>query len=231
MDLSGNLSNSFEYAKKLFSDFGRLIILIVLNVIPLVNWIVIGYDARVLRESPSKDAPPKLENYGELFVNGAKIFFASLIYMLIPLILIVVGVGSFIGALIMGGMAGQFATGVPTSAGLASLSILGGTGVVLLLVGLVLAFFMLIILAAGIAHMTKTGKFSKAFAFGEILKLIGKIGWGKYIAWIVLVVIISVIVGAFFSVPYVGWLISIIIGPVLAVFIFRSLGILYTDGQ
>ena len=64
LNLSGNLSNSFDYAKKLFSDFGRLIILIVLNVIPLVNWIVIGYAARVLRESPSSEVPPKLERYG-----------------------------------------------------------------------------------------------------------------------------------------------------------------------
>jgi hypothetical protein len=231
LDLSGNLSNSFEYAKKLFSDIGRLILLIVLNVIPLVNWIVVGYDARVLRESPSGEAPPKLENYSELFVDGAKIFFASLVYMLIPLILIGAGIGSFIGALVMGGMAGQFATGAPTGAGIAALSILGGTGIVLLLIGLILAFLMLIILAAGIAHMVKTGKFSKAFAFGEIFKLIGKIGWGKYLVWIILVVIISCILGAVYSVPYVGWLIAIIVGPVLAVFIFRSLGILYNDGQ
>ena len=48
MDLPDNLSNSYEYAKKLFSDFGRLVILIILDLIPLVNWIVVGYAARVL---------------------------------------------------------------------------------------------------------------------------------------------------------------------------------------
>lgn len=95
MDLAENLSNSFEYARKLFSDIGRVIILIVLDLIPLVNWVVVGYAARVLKESPGADAPPKLEKYGELFVGGAKIFFASLIYMIIPLLLIVAGVGSF----------------------------------------------------------------------------------------------------------------------------------------
>jgi len=71
LDLAENLSNSFEYAKKLFTDFGRLIILIVLDLIPLVNWIVTGYAAKVLRESPGGDAPPKLEKYGDMFVDGA----------------------------------------------------------------------------------------------------------------------------------------------------------------
>ena len=225
------MSNSFEYAKKLLGDFGRLIILIVLNLIPFVNWIVVGYDVKVVRESPESVVPPKLEKYGELFVDGAKVFFASLVYMLIPLILIGAGLGSFIGALDMEGGPGFMTRGLPTGLPMQSLSILGGTGLVLLLIGAIVAFVMLIILAAGIAHMIKCGKFSKAFAFGEILHLIGRIGWGKYLAWIVLVVIISAIVGALFAIPYVGWLVSIIIGPALAVFYFRSLGILYNDGK
>jgi hypothetical protein len=43
LDLPDNLRNSYEYAKELFSDFGRLVILIILDLIPLVNWIVMGY--------------------------------------------------------------------------------------------------------------------------------------------------------------------------------------------
>jgi hypothetical protein len=101
---------------------------------------------------------------------------------------------------------------------------------VLVLVGLLVAFVMLILLAAGIAHMIKTGKFGKAFAFGEILNLIGKIGWGKYIAWLILIVILAAIVGAIAgAIPYVGWIIAAIIGPALTVFYFRSLGVLYSE--
>ena len=51
LNLTENLGKSFDYAKKMFTDIGRLIVLIVLDVIPIVNWIVIGYGARVLRES------------------------------------------------------------------------------------------------------------------------------------------------------------------------------------
>lgn len=226
LDLPDNLSNSFEYAKKLFSDFGRLVILVILYLIPLVNWIVIGYAARVLRESPGSDAPPKLEDYGRMFVDGAKIFFASLIYMLIPLILIGAGVGSFIAGMVMSGGPDFILRGfTPTQ-----MFVFGGTGLALVLIGVAVAFLMLIVLAAGIAHMVKTDKFGKAFAFGEIFGVVGKVGWSRYLAWVILVALIAAIVGAVVgAVPYVGWLISAIIGPPLVVLFFRSLGILYSD--
>ena len=220
MNLSENLSNSFEFAKRLLSDGGRLIILIVLDIIPIVNWIVIGYAARVLRESPGTETPPKLEKYGEMFVDGAKVTFASLIYMLVPTILIATGASSLFAGMLS--LQGGFA---------APSVMLGGTGVVLLLVGILLGIILLLLLAAGMAHMLKTGKFGKAFAFGEILRIIRGIGWGKYIAWIVVLVIISMIIGGVAGlIPYVGWVISAIISPILSVFIFRSLGLLYNEG-
>jgi len=216
MNLTQNLSNSFNYAKKLLSDGGRLIILIVLNLLPLVNWIFVGYAARVLREAPASEAPPKLEKYGALFTDGAKVSIASLIYMIVPLALIISGAVSM-GAGIFSGES-------------ASLT-LGGLGVLLLLVGLLLAFVFLVFLGVGIAHMVKTGKFGKAFAFGEILAIIGRIGWGKYVGWAVLTAIIAFVVGGLAgSIPYVGWLLSAVISPFLFIFIFRSLGDLYNDG-
>lgn len=219
MNLSENLSNSFDYAKKLLSEGGRLIILIVLDIIPIVNWIVIGYAARVLRESPGTETPPKLEKYGEMFIDGAKVFFAFLVYMLIPAILIVAGGASLFASVLT--LQGQV---TPTL-------MLGGTGLVLVLVGSVLAIIFSILLAVGVAHMIKTGKFGKAFAFGEIFSIIRGIGWGKYLGWIIIVVIIGVLIGGITGlIPYVGWLISAIISPILNVFIFRSLGLLYNDG-
>jgi len=219
LNLTGNLGNSFEYAKKMFSDVGRLIVLIVLDVIPIVNWIVIGYGARVLRESPGSDVPPKLEKYGEMFVDGAKIFFASLIYMIIPIIFIGAGFASF--------SAGGFLQGQMLGPGAMMFS---GTGLVLILVGVILAFFFLLVLSIGLAHMVRTGKFGKAFAFGEIFAIIRGIGWSKYVGWAIVVFVIALVVGGIAgAIPYVGWLISIIISPVLTVFIFRSLGLLYNE--
>lgn len=220
LNLTENLSNSFEFAKRLLSDGGRLIILIVLDIIPIIDWIVLGYAARVLREAPGTETPPKLERYGEMFVDGAKIFFASMIYMLIPIVLIVIG-----GASLFAGL-------LSTQSGVVLPRVmLGGAGVVLLLVGVLLGIILLLLLAVGIAHMLKTGKFGKAFAFGEILGIIRSIGSGKYLAWIVVLIIITAVIGgAAGLIPYVGWVISAIISPILSVFAFRSLGLLYNDG-
>ena len=226
MDIGENFSNSFDYARKLFSDGGRLLILIILDIIPIVNWIVVGYAARVLREAPGGKNPPKLENYGDLFVDGAKVFFASLVYMIIPLAVMGAGIASVAFAMFMGG---GLIPGTPRPIEGGSLFVLGGTGIVLLLVVAILAFLALIVLGAAIAHMIEKGKFGKAFAFGEILDVIREIGWGRYLAWVVLVAIIAIVVGAITSaIPFVGWLIEVIIAPAVAVFFFRSLGLLYS---
>ena len=161
MDISDNFSNSFDYAKKLFSDGGRLIILIILNMVPVVNWILLGYASRVLKEAPAGNAPPKVEDYGGLFLEGAKVFFAGLIYMIIPLAIVGAGMVSLLPALFMGGLSMENGW-----------MLLGGAGLGLIFAGAILAFLVLIILGAAIAHMIKKGKFSKAFAFGEILDAI-----------------------------------------------------------
>lgn len=218
MNLTENFSNSFNYTKQLLSDGGRIIILIVLDIIPIANWIVVGYAARVLREAPTSEAPPKLENYGNLFVEGAKVFFASFIYMLIPIILIAAGAASLFAGFFSMEAAGP---------GL----MLGGAGIVVVLAGIVLGFFLLILLGVGIAHMVKTGKFSKAFAFGEIIKIISGIGKVKYLGWVILTVLIAVLIGAITGrIPYIGWLLSAVMSPFFTVFIFRSLGDIYNDG-
>lgn len=225
MNLGENLGNSFDYAKKMFSDGVRLIILIVLDLIPIVNWIVVGYGARVLRDAPASEAPPRLERYGDLFVNGAKVFFAALVYMIVPMALMFAGIASLLFPMLTQIQGPGFIPD-PTS-----MMMLGGTGLTLVVVGFILAVFFLIILGVGLAHMIKTGRFGKAFAFGEIFRIIGGIGWGRYLGWIIIVVIIALVIGGVAGlIPFIGWIVSAIISPVLTVFVFRSLGTLYNDG-
>jgi len=225
MNLSENLSNSFEYAKKLFSDAGTLIILIVLHIVPVVNWIVVGYATKALKESPGTDSPPKLERYGDLFIEGAKVTVVSLIYMLVPAIIVGAGVGYSIAVGVM-----RRGPDFMRDLRIGEIFLAGGVGLVLVIAGVLVTFVMLIVLAAGVAHMAKTGSFGKAFAYGEILGIIRKIGWGKYLAWIVLAAIIAVTVSALTGiVPFIGWILQAIISPALMVFFFRSLGLLYGE--
>jgi len=208
LKLDENLGASIEYTKKLFIDLGRLVILIVLSFIPIVNLVVAGYAWRVIRESPSSKDPPPLERYGEMWVNGLKIAVAAFIYMIIPIIIIFSGVG----------IRGAF------------FPVLTAAGIIAILVGIAIAFFLAIILATGIIHMIKNNSFGKAFAFGDILAVIKKIGWGKYIGWIVIIFILAIIVAGIGSIPLAGWLIALVIHPIFNVFVARSAALIYCEG-
>ena len=221
MSLSQNLNNSLNYAKALTSDIGRYIVLLVLNIIPLVNLIVTGYGARIIKTTPEVNELPKLERYGDMFFDGLKIAVAGFVYMIIPAIVIGLGAGSV--------FAGMFGFGPsPTAGGFA----LTGLGVLLLLAGLALAFVLAIFFAMGIAHMLRTNNFGKAFAFGEIRQIVGRIGWGRYLAWLLLLFLIAVVLGAVTgAIPFpFGPIISLILGPFLVAFYFRSVGMMYSEG-
>jgi hypothetical protein len=224
LDLGQNINQSIEYAKKLFSDIGRLVILIILDIIPIINLIVAGYMARVIRETPSVDSPPKLENYGNMWIDGLKIAITALIYMIVPVILIILGGMS----LFAGFMIPRYGPGFQE---IPFLFLPIGLGVVFFGVGIIFAFLVAIILAMSIVHMIKTDNFGKAFAVGEILGIIGKIGWGSYIVWLIVIFIFAIIVGAIGAIPAIGWLISLVISPIFGVFIARSAALTYHSSQ
>lgn len=210
MNLTENLSSSFEYARAFFSRLFDWIILMILAIIPIVDFIVIGYFAKVLRDGAASKTPPKIEGYGRMFMDGLKTFVAGVIY-LIPT-LIVTGVLTFAGIMIHLNI---FEMVVPIVAiGIATL---------------VFAFM-------GIINMLKVGAFGKVFAFGEITANIKKIGWPRYIAFLIIYIVMGMVVAliadAFVSfVPVVGTVLGIIIALGLLVLvgttISRSAGLLY----
>jgi len=212
MKLEENLKDSYNYTIKLFKDIGRLIILIILNIIPIVDFIVLGYFARVIKESPSTQEPPPLEKYGDLWISGAKLFVASLVYMIVPLGLIIAGYASSI--------VGAF---MPTP----GLGILGTT---MIIIGLILAFLIMIIAVMAIVHMAKTGKIGDAFDFGKILSIIKNVGWTNYIVWILIIFVIGLILSGVSLIPVVGFILALIISPILTVFVGRSASIVYESG-
>ncbi|GBC72088.1 hypothetical protein HRbin02_01879 [Candidatus Calditenuaceae archaeon HR02] len=210
MRLDENLGDAYNYTVKLFKDIGRLAILVVLNIIPIVNFIVVGYFARVVRESPRVEAPPPLEKYGDLWIDGAKIFVVLLVYMIVPVALISVGAASAIVAGVLFPFSG-----------------LGIVGSVLVVIGLVLVFLIMIIALMAIVHMVKTGRMGAAFDFDQILSKIRTAGWGNYILWIIIIFVITLVLAGLSAIPFVGWLIALIISPIFMVFIGRSAANIY----
>lgn len=205
MDISDNLNKAASFTGKVFSDIGNLILLIVLNIIPIVNFIVLGYAAKIVRESP--DQPPKLGDYGKLFVDGLLVLIASLIYAIVPLIVLFAGIAmTGFSPLAMGfrGMTSPFAL------------LAGGA---LVLVGIILLFIFMILGVMAIGNMIRSGmNFSKVFAFSENWELIKKVGLANYLIWYVVIFIVVLILEAIGSaIPWVG-------GAILGVFAYLFAG-------
>ncbi len=221
MDLGNNLQNAFDYAKKMSEDAGRWIILIILTLIPIINFISIGYAARIVKETPSSNSPPKLEKYVDLWVKGLTVVIAVVIYMIIPLIIFGLGIASFVIPIIGGAGMPHMMSG--------PMWIMAGVGGIFIIIGIIVTFFIAIIATMGILHMVNSDKFGKAFAFSEIIGNIKKIGWGNYILWLIVIFIINIVFGAIGNIPWIGWIIALILSPPFIVFIARSAGQLYEE--
>lgn len=215
MDISENLNNSASFTGKIFNNLGNLILLIVLNIIPVINLIVLGYMAKIVKESPEE--PPKLSDYGKLFVDGLLVLIAIIIYALIPII--VMGIGIFASMpTFMWGSAPSLAWSISW--------IFGNT---IFWLGVILLFIFLIIGTMAIGNMIRTGNFSKLFAFSENWGLIKGVGLGSYLIWLVVMFVILLIVGAIGqAVPYVG---GAIVGVFYYLFFGKSLALILDDVQ
>jgi hypothetical protein len=215
LKLDENITNSINYATMLFEDLGKLLMLIILDIIPIVNFVVAGYFGNVIKEPKDSKQLPPLEKYLDLWIQGLKIVFTSIIFMLIPIIL----AGPAIFLLVLSWVSVPV---LPTLGGLLA--------ILLMIVGVLLAFFLAIILSMAIVNMLKKDSFSEAFAIGKILAIIQKIGWGSYLIWLLIIFICAIVVAALGSIPVIGWFISTAVAPIFGVFVARSLSLIYLEG-
>jgi len=255
MDIGKLLENSFGYAKEgLLGNIGTWIILIILAILPgipiMLSFLTLlpslmtgtmpdfgvfipvfivaviaaiilsafyqGYQMKILRgETPL----PAVSGYGKMFTDGIKYLIITFIYA-IPVLIIL---GVTIGGAIM----------TAVSAGPNFEDILPIIGAVILgvIIALVVGFIIGLFAVVGLIRFARTGRMGDAFSFGAIKDTIGRIGWGHYILSLivvgVIVVIVSIVLGV---IPYIGWLLNLIIAPFIAVFYSRYLSLLYDSG-
>lgn len=221
------LNDSINYAiDAVWKKWARWILLIVSSIIfPLI----LGYVMEIYR---GKKPAPELQHWGKLFIDGLKWIVAWIIYML-PVIAVI---------LIFGGWA--FITAMEQSAAIGGpenlllnpdllMPIIGGF-MIGLVIAIVLAIVISVIAIIGIIRMARQDRFGEAFNFGEILATIRQIGWGSYIlALIVLAVVMmifGIILALIMAIPYIGWLIYLVLLPPLVIFEGRYLTQVYESG-
>jgi hypothetical protein len=104
-----------------------------------------------------------------------------------------------------------------------------------LFIALVLALIIGIIATIGSIRMARKERFGEAFNFSGIFETIRTIGWGRYIlALIVLFIVMMVfwfILAIIMAIPYIGWLIYLVLIPLLSIFQARYLAMVYNEGE
>lgn len=181
-------------------------------IIPAV--LVSGYVLAVIRgKAGGDDSPPAFEDWGELFVDGLKVWAVGIVYAIVPVAL---------GVMVFGGAVASIATG--SDVGLA-LGLLGAGigGLVLLAIGLVLYYF----LPASLANLAVTGRLGAAFDIDTIRAAVTSKAYAVPWLWALGVLIVGgAVANAVGIIPLLGW----IVGAVLLFYVQVLLGVLWGTG-
>lgn len=170
MDIGEIISDSISYPSQ---DWKKVIILGILTIISILIipvFLVMGYFFRILKSSIAGfDELPDFDEWGEMFIDGLKIFVVQFVYLLIPLIVMFIGAWASIASMSVT-EAGSLAN--PTLA----FGLIGGTAII----GIILAILFELIGSIAVANMAlNDSEFGAAFRFSEILEKISMIGWGQ----------------------------------------------------
>lgn len=192
--------------KKPFSDFRKLLIGIVVNIIPIVNLISYGYilESSDIKSGKQTENMVEWDDLGKFFIKGLLGFIISVIYaipaLIVGLIAFFVVIAPLIGkAILLGPERIEsmnpdkiFPFILPYILTALPLMIIGG---ILLLVASYIA-------PVATLNYIKTDSFSEAFNFKEITKYIFT---GDYlIVWALVLVLNIVLVGILSEIPFIG---------------------------
>lgn len=173
---------------------GGVMLIFSFLIVPM--FVAYGYVARAIRANlDGEPEPPTFGDWGTLIVDGVKVWVVGFLYMLIPLIVMVLTVGTFFVAVLTGSEAGA-------AAGFGTL-ILG----MLLTFVLVLVFGYFAVVA--IVNMVSEDEFGAAFDV-DVLRDVGLDGEFA-IPWLIAVGVflgVGVVTGFLNIIPFLGSLIG-----------------------
>jgi hypothetical protein len=192
--------------KRPFQDFKSLLIGIVIMIIPIVNFIGMGYVLRCAKGPIRRDFKlPVWERWGDLFVKGIVSTVIGIIYMIPAMIVFALTVGF---ALITGGLTGAL-SGTTSLTTLLPMFATAGIG---LIATVVVAIIFGLLGNAAIIRYAEKETFGAAFEVGAIAK---KAFTGTFFAaWLVGAIYFSILMAILSMIPYIGTAIAAFIGYV-----------------
>jgi hypothetical protein len=184
----------------------------------IASFFLSGYIVRVYRGSGT---PPAFDNWPGLFMDGLRLVVVWFIWMLPAFIFLLL---AFVILIVPAG-----------SGSAAEMNPLIFVPVLVLLFAAIIAAFGAVILGTiGAIRYSRTGSIIEGVNYGEVLATIRRIGWWDYIlAGIILcviAVIFSIIVMVLGMIPYIGWVIVLVLSPIMTVLSARFLSQVYDAG-
>lgn len=223
----------------IFGGFGYRATGIVSSILGILSFIVsiiiFGYELSVIKEGAEKgNTIPGIEPVKN-FIDGIKYIILAIVYFIIPAIITIVllfatgTINAVINIITFYTNYGINAT-IPTQY-LESLFV-GGTAVGIISAILFILFALLYLI--GSARLAKYDSLSEGLSMGKVIGDINTIGWGSYILWyiiyIILGMILTIIAGLIVFIPFIGALIAyLIIIPFITLFASRAIGELYSN--
>lgn len=222
MDIGDIIGDAVRYPSQ---DWQKVV---TFGVFFLLNYVIIGilfwpgYALRALKATlAGSDELPEFGDWGEMVIDSLKLIIVSIVYSIIPAIVILIGIfGSAASIQNIGSLMSPAA-----AFGLIS-------GVVL--IGIILEIIFSLALILAITNMALyDSDLGAAFRFSEILDLAKSIGYADYIIWFVVMIIVGIVVGiiaTILNVLVIGILVTpLIVMPYAYLLYSRSLGLLVTS--
>jgi hypothetical protein len=198
--------------------WGRIALLVALGFI--LSFFISGYVVRIYRGA--KPAPD-FTGWIDLFVDGVKLAVVWLLWIL-PLVIVIsagvaVAVASFLSTR---------ATAMPNITLLLLV-------LLLFLVGFVLFVIVMLFGIIGAVRFARTGSIREGIRFSAILTTIRTMGWLSYIllliGFVIAMIIYAVITGILSFIPFIGWVLVLIVNPVFMIFTARYFALVYDQGE
>jgi hypothetical protein len=183
-------------------------VLLVLGFLLIPLFLVYGYVVEVIRSSGTGSTePPTFDDWESLLIDGLKAWAIGIVYMLVPILVAVITVGSVLVSLVTNGNVGMAAGG--------------------LLVGFTLSTVLAVVFGyvatAAIVNFAREGRLSAAFDFTVLRQIIFHREYA--VAWLVSVVVVTV-AGIIGSLPVIGWFLA----PFVAFYALTVAGNLWSGG-
>jgi hypothetical protein len=186
----------------------------------ILSFFISGYTVRIYRGT--KPAPD-FTGWTDLFIDGVKLAVVWLLWFL-PVILVLAGICTIAFLSFLSAQA----TAMPNITLLLFV-------LLLLLVGFILFVLVLLFGILGAVRFARTGSIREGIRFSAILATIRTMGWLSYIilliGFVIAMVIYAVITGILSFIPYIGWIIVLIVNPVFMIFTARYFSLVYDQGE